>query len=436
MNWRPNRRDFLAAGAAVTASAGLFGTGARAQADTTIRVGAVFPSRSGQTRTLTSINDFVGAAARQGSMLAESRLGTLDPGLDLFVLQASSPTPEAAVRAAERLIELEDVDALLGGVGEGQLEALIPLAEQAGIPLFNIGTQADRFRGADCARHVFHVEASDAMYLDAIVQSFAAQGYRRWFLVHFDTPHGQDMQTRAVRAIERYGEGGEAVGAASTFPGQPVYYDEIDRAVRADADVILVMLDAIDQIAFYGMLQTSGAGIQAVSYPDPVTQTRDYALALRQLTRGFTPDARFHLWDPTLEANGAAEFNEAYLGRFSGIADPTAWSAYAATKVFYETVRAVGSTDTNAIIEHLESGAEFDLFKGAGTSFRPWDHQLRQPLYQGRIAVDLEVEQAMVGATIPSQLGIVEIEAALPGGETAEALDQLGDGPEASSCRF
>lgn len=438
MTWQPNRRQFIALGSAA-ASAGLMSTAARSQSTQSIRVGAVFPSRSGLTRTLTSLNDFIGQGARQGSLLAESRLGTLDPGIDLVALQASAPTPESAIRATERLVELEDIDALLGGVGEGQLEAMTPIAEAAGIPLFNIGTQDDSFRHASCSRNVFHIEASDAMYLDAMIAWSASMGHRRWFIFHEDNERGFDLQARVLRSISKFGQSGEAVGAAATPISQPVYLGEIDQARRAEADAVLVLLNVVDQIAFFGQMQTAEVDLPVIPLADSVGQTRDFILALRQITEGFTPETRFQLWEPTLQDFGAGAFNEAYLGRFSAPADPTAWAAYAATKILYETVRTVGTTDADAIIDHLETGAEYDVFKGPGTSFRAWDHQLRQPLYRLHINTEFEVEQAMVGANIPSQLGVASLEAIMPEGEpTGDAvtwLDQFGDGPEDSACQ-
>ena len=438
MTWQPNRRQFVALGGAA-ASVGLIGTGARAQSATTLRVGAVFPSRSGATRTLTSITDFIGEGARQGALLAEGRVETLDPGLDMLVLQASAPTPEAAIRATERLIELEEIDVLLGGVGDGQLEVMTPLAESANIPLFNVGTQADAYRNNSCSRHVFHVEASDAMYLDAMIAWSASQGHRRWFVVHEDNPRGFDMRTRVLKSIEKFGQGGEAVGGAATQIEQPIYLTEIDQARRAEADSMLVLLSAVDQIAFFGQLETSRFEVAALPFPDPVTQTRDYVLAIRQIMVGYTPVDKFQLWDPTIETNGGGAFNEAYAGRFAGPADPTAWSAYSAAKIYYEAVRAVGSKDTGAVIEYLESGVEFDVFKGPGTSFRPWDHQLRQPLYRAKIDIEYDVQIATVAADLPSQLAVVNVEETVPAGDGSDpiaTLDQYGDGPEDSTCRF
>ena len=440
--WDPTRRELIALGGAAVATAGSLGSSAFAQGGAnTLKVGAIFPSSSGVTRIRTSINDFTGDGARQGSLLAEQRIGTLvsETGLNLLVLQANAPTPAAAIRAAERLVEFDKVDALLGGVGEGQLEPLIGIAERAGVPLLNIGTPDDVFRQDRCNRNLFHVEPSDAMYLDSMVQWSAARGHRRWFIVNQDSERGHARQAAAVRAVARHGAGGEVVGAASTVFEQPSYFALINEARRTGADAILVILGVTDQIAFSGQFDAAWGEPTLVAFPDPPGQTRDFILALRQMTVGYTPEFRFQSWDPSLETNGAADFNNIYATRFAAPAEPSAWSSFNAVKMLYEAAVATGTTDGDALISHLEtSDDEFDLMKGPGSSFRSWDHQLRQPVYSIEIDLDLVLVEALVGTSLRSQIEVASVESILPTRGASQGttawLDQIGDGPDRSLC--
>ena len=439
MTWPPTRRQLMTLGGAA-ATTGLLRSPAWAQPVVDrLRIGAIFPSRSGLGRISTSLTDFIGEGARNGSLMADQVIGdrAYRDGVELDVLQASAPTPEVAIRAAERLVELEDIDALVCGVGAGQLEVLLPIADAAGIPIFNVGTPDNSFRNTTCSRYLFHMEASDAMYLDAMIEWSAAQGHRRWFVVHEDRPRGLAMQSRAVKAIAKFGQDGEAVGAASTIVGQPLYLGEIEQARRAGADAILVLLNATDQIAFLGQLDQVQPDIDYVPFPDPVTQTRDYILSVREVATEYTPEFRFQLWDTKLEENGAAAFNERFLSRFSESADPTAWGAYQAVQIIYDAVRATGTTDADAMIAYLEDPTtQFDLLKGPGTSFRPWDHQLRQPIYLIQLDYDVVVDQFQLATRIDvaNPVGVLP-----PGGPTDDPtawLDRYGDGPTDSTCRF
>lgn len=438
MTWQPTRRELLTYGG-MAASASLVPSIARAQSTETIRIGAVFPARSGLSRVLTSVNDYIGSAGRQGALLAEQRIGELaaQDGVQLKVLQANSPTPAAALRAVERMIEAEHIDAMVTGVGDGQLDAIAPLIERAGIPVFNIATPTDAYRQASCSRNLFHMEASDAMYLDAMVQLSAAQGHSKWFIVREDNDRGAAMQERAVKAIAKFGNGGQAVGAASTVLEQPTYLGEIDRARRAGADSILVLLNGVDQFAFLGQVEIARIEVGVVPFPDPIGQTRDYLLAIRQTAPQYTPPHRIQLWETTLTDNGADDFNQRYTTRYSEATDPPAWASYNAIKVYYEAVKAMGSKDPAAVISYLEDPTRMlDVMKGPGTSFRPWDHQLRQPLYLVQVDFNAVVDRAQLA----TRIGVASLEAVLPpgdaGGDPVTYLDQYGDGPEDSACRL
>jgi branched-chain amino acid transport system substrate-binding protein len=184
--WRPTRRRVLAgAGSALVASSLV--SMSRAQTPPRdLRIGLIAPSSSGLTTMAASLNDLIGDAARQGALSTEATIGNeaLENDLRLIILPANAPSPEAASRACRRLVATGDIDALIGGVGEGQADALGAIAEEAGVPFFNVGSPRDALRRGECRRFTFHIEASAAMYLDTIVDWGAGQGYRRWFIVY------------------------------------------------------------------------------------------------------------------------------------------------------------------------------------------------------------------------------------------------------------
>ena len=432
----PTRRELITLGGSAMALAALR-SGARSQPDnqSQIRIGVIVPSSTGLTVIPTSINDFIGDAALQGALVAEGVVGTEAARDDrtLIILKANSPTPEAAERAAKRLIATEGVHAVVGGVGEGQADPLSAVAEEAQIPFFNIGSPSLALR-ARCARFTFHIEASAAMYLDAMVTWGARQGFRRWFIVYPTIDEGTDLQRRAVVAVSKHGAGGITVGAASAIPRQPFYGPQFEAARNAGADALLVLLSDMEQIVFIAQQANTDVFIPTLLFPHPNTQTRDYIAAARASAPSTNPDYRFALWDSTLEEHGAAEFNARYISRWGDPADPPAWSAYHAIKIFFEASKRAGSVDGRATTDEIvRDDATFDLLKGPGTSFRAWDHQLRQPLYLVRVD-----QTAPWDRNIPStRVAVAEHAATFPDerfdGQIAR-LDRFGDGTNVINC--
>jgi branched-chain amino acid transport system substrate-binding protein len=404
----------------------------REDADRSARVGVVVPGTTGHTRIRASIFDLVGDAARMGALLAESDIGAADgSGRPLKVLMASSPSQDAARRAAERLLVTEGVTALVGGLGEGQAEVLAEASAGTGVPFFNIGSPSQSLREA-CHRNAFHIEASAAMYLDALAEWYTGRGHSRWFVVHEEGALGESLLARAAEAIRTHGRG-EVVGTAATVVEQPVYGNEIASITDSGADLVLLLLGPRDQIAFVSQQQSLGVDTKVAIFPHAVTQTRDFIAASQDTAAGGVAEDRLLLWETTLQEGRMGALNERYMSRWGQPMDSSAWAAYQAIEIVHRAVSAVDSLQGEALVSYLESPeATFDA-KGSMLSFRSWDHQLEQPLFVARVD-----PEATWGATLSRMVSFAELAGTIPAersGDRDEGLETLGDDEQASGCR-
>ena len=400
-----------------------------------IRVGAVLPMATGNPAT----TDTIAEAARIGALMAEDLVGreATATGTTLEILLANSPSKEAAIRAAERLVTTEGVVALVGGLGEGQARALSDVAEERGALFFNVGSTDDSLRGEACRRNSFHVEASTAMYLDALTGWFSDLGHRRWFLLYEESEEGKALYERAMSAITQGNGEAQEVDSAGLAPGPGAYQDELDQIRDVAPDIILLLLDPEDQEFFLSQYEHEGLDFPVSGFPFPIMQTREFLTRLRQVAPRAGTGHRAALWETTLETNGADELNDLFISRSGEPMDPSGWATYAAIKMLYKAVESTGTQETSALVNFLESPeAVFDVSKGPGTSFRPWDHQLRQPLYL--IGIDPEAEWGMpVYARVAIADVVGQVPALhLPEANPIEQLDRLGDGSDESRCSF
>jgi len=138
------------------------------------------------------------------------------------------------------------------------------------------------------------------------------------------------------------------------------------------------------------------------------------------------------LWHHELERYGAAQLNQRFRERFGAPLGPRGWAGWLAVKILWEAAARARTTAAPALVRHLEKGTTFfDGHKGRPLSFRPWDHQLRQPLYllRPRSAPRAPEEAWEVAAELPRR----------PPGEprsSRELLDRLGDLEPDSPCRL
>ena len=119
------------------AAIGLMALGSAAQAqDKTIKIGALFP--------MSGPGSYFGAQDKQGVELALEQLNKTGVNGYKFVVQYedSSCSPLPATQAAKRLIEQFKPDVIIGEECSDATLAVMPVVEQAKVPLLNAGSSS------------------------------------------------------------------------------------------------------------------------------------------------------------------------------------------------------------------------------------------------------------------------------------------------------
>ena len=302
-------------------------------------------------------------------------------------------------------------------------------AEARGVPFLNVAASNDSLRNELCSATTFHVAPSAAMYLDALSGWYVRAGFRRWYVIQEDSIEGQAQYERMDWSITERHFGVREVGREVLAKGEKIDRGLVRDIERSRADLILLMLDTDHQLAVLGKLDAAGVQTTVTGFPHSETQTRTFFEASRQVAPNLGTGHRAADWEATLDAYGAREYNARYLLRWEEPMDPAAWATYHAVRILFEAAFYGGSVLPTDVLSYL-SGEQtiFDLHKGLGATFRPWDRQLRQSLY----LIKIEGE-----AVTTSDLGLLvgELPAIyLPGVEPVERLDQLGDMENRSRC--
>ena len=145
----------------------------------------------------------------------------------------------------------------------------------------------------------------------------------------------------------------------------------------------------------------------------------DVLAAARAADGAIPPDAAVESWHPSLERFGAAQLTDRFRARHGVAMTSGAWAGWFAVKAV--TDLALRDRANAALAPLLAApAAQFDGHKGMRLSFRPWDRQLRQPLYV--------VHDGRVLAELPSSRG------ASPGTPARDRLDAFGTPASRTTC--
>lgn len=369
-------------------------------------------------------------AAAQGAEMANDEFGFNAEMLG-YAFAADTVVadgPQAVVDAAQTLLDEHGVYGIVGGFDLAEAEALALWAADAGVPFINVGASADVLRNEQCAPTTFHVEPSAAMYLDAMAGWYVRSGLRDWYFLLGDDTESAAQLDRIQRTLSERHFAANVAGSSVVGPTAD-WADIVSRIARSRADFVVLLMPAEDQLVAVHELDARGVSAMVTGYPYDEAQTRDFYRAWRAAAPTLGAGHRISAWEATLDAYGARELNARYRMTYGEPMDTSAWAVYQGVKILYEAAFFGNSADPGAVLAYLNgSQSVFDVWKGIGTSFRPWDRQLRQPLYL--VKIDRTEEAGFTLATLVGELPAIY----MPGTEVVERLDQLGELAAATRC--
>jgi len=397
---------------------------ATALAQDTLRIGVIVPP-AGEGPSGELARD-----ALQGATFAteEFEFNAMLVNLDLQVVIDEAATAEEALAAADRMADNEvPLMGIAGGFDFDSAAALSRWAEEHELPFLNLAAPSDRLRSELCAPFTFHVAPSAAMYLDALGGWYIRANFRDWFVVMGEDDESAAQLERTQWMLDNRHFGAEISGTVVMTNAA----ETADAAARSGADVVLLLLPADDQLDFLEAWEALGAPATVTGFPWPEAQTRAFYLAAAEASPSVGAGHRATAWSATLDLYGARELNARYLARWNEPMQFGAWAAYQAVKIFFEANSFAPGLRGEELRDYLGADTTvYDVWKGIGSTFRPWDQQLRQTLHL--VEIDPTAENPMFIELLVGELPAIY----MPGTDPIERLDQLGDLAAQSSCNL
>ena len=255
-----------------------------------------------------------------------------------------------------------------------------------GVAVFNAGAPDDRLRGAECRANVFHTIPSRAMQTDAIAQYMTLMRWRKLFLIvgpsERDKAYAEAMRASAKKF-------GLKVTADKAWTFGPLMKARGDTPTRAEAMVFTRGLD-YDMAIVADEEQDWGEYVPYRTVdPRPVAGTAGLIAAT---------------WHPTLETWGAAQAQNRFRRQAGRLMRPLDYQAWIGVRSVGEAVTQKKTADAAVIVPTLtDPGFNIPAYKGVSLSYRPWDHQLRQPILvvQPKAMVSVAPEQGFTHQRTP-----------------------------------
>ncbi len=290
-------------------------------------------------------------------------------------------------------------------VGADTLLALSDALSDMPAVIFNAGARDQRLRDQDCRLNVKHTAASYAMLTDALAQYLAWKQWRRIVLVTGPKPEDKLYAASLKRSLKRFG--------LKLLAEEEFRYEAGSRRADGGFEQVQKQIPTFTQkFPDYDVLLVADEARQFGDYfPFRTWKARPVAG-----THGLFPTT----WHPASELWGASQFQNRFnrkVGRDMRQLDYAAWMA---VRSIGEAATRTGSGDPKTLIDYMLSDKfELAAFKGQKLTYRPWNAQLRQPIF---------VATPMLHVTVSPQPGFLH---------HLTILDTLGvDRPETKCTAF
>jgi branched-chain amino acid transport system substrate-binding protein len=412
-----SRREFLGTVTAATAAVAVSASAAPARAQAPARVGRTL--KIGHITPRTGFIGQSGAYAAMGiNMAVDEWNAKAGPGADKFeVIAEDSVNPGVAIQKATKLIEKDKVDFIFGEMSSASSLAIMQVCQKFKKLYFNTGSNSDELRQAKCNRYSFHVESSNSqMILSTGRYLVKNKKVNRWYFVTPDYTYGYDCYNLANGILKK--EGGTNLGQDLVPTGTTDFSSYILKIKAANPDLVFTSLAGTDMALFVKQFNEFGLKCDlALSHMETVSVWSTGKEALKGIGA-----AVYYFKQPGAESEGLVT---RFYNKFGKPPDDNVWKEFMALRALTLAMEKTGGTDTNKIIQFLESGYEFDIMKSRKGRFTPYDHQLLMELYLLKPKPKDKITDAW---------DLVDIESTQP--EPSEPLEAIHITKEDNKCTF
>lgn len=360
----------------------------------------------------------MGEYAQMGATLAVEEINAAGGvlGRKFELISEDSVNPQTASTKAQRMVERDKVNFLVGEISSASGLAISQVATRAKIPFFQTGCNSDDLRGKSCSRYMFHLEANNTMYVKTVGRELLRRNMvkgKKWMAFTADYAFGHDLFNKTKKFME---DNGAIFISNDMIPTDTTEFSSMILKIRQQKpDLVMSNLAGNQTTNFMKQynefkipIPLAGADLNAVSI---------WGAGAAGFS-GIWPI----IWTHQVQSPSAQAFAKAFMKRFGKQADNQGVADYLAVKIIAKAMEATRSDDPEKIIAYLESGIKFDVLRAREGYFRPWDHQLMFEMYT--------VEPGK-GAT---QWDIMKTSAPVPGPK--ESLEVLAPTKEENACNF
>lgn len=325
------------------------GTGADCTIDETVKIGAVF--------SLTEAAAFAGTYQQEGLAMGFEELNAAG-GITYEVIQEDDKTSvEDSVAAFGKLIDRDEVSAIVGPTLSNMAFTTYTDAESAGVPALGVSTTAEGI--PEMGDYIFRASLPEEVALAASIPAAKEALGLTKVAVLYD--NADEFTTSAANTIKDVlnDENIEIVAEETFETADTDFAAQLTSVLEAEPDAVI--LSALPGATVPLVKQARNLGIEAPIVGGNAFNSPVLVGALEDASEGLIVGGA---WSAASDTTGNAEFIANYTEKYGRAPDQFAAQAYTAAYLLDQAIRADCDANREAIKDNLGQILEYDSILG------------------------------------------------------------------------
>jgi branched-chain amino acid transport system substrate-binding protein len=365
-----SRRRFLkgaVAGAALLGGPGIPYIARNAVAADPLYIGVVSPASG-------NFADH-GMTERLGMQMALAEFkekGVLDRPVKMLV-EDDETDPQVGARKARRLIEVDKVKFMMGGVSSSVAVSVGEVAQRAGVLYIATNQNSDTLTGEKAHRCVFRVPPDMSMALRALGPYVVEQAkLKKWYFFTHDYEWGWSGTRWGRKVLEGYK--GTDLGESKIPMGTRDYSAFIQKALAAKPEALVITVGGLDRAALIEQLYEFGV-YKKTTLVHTLYDYEDVWAAGPKKNFGIHGTEWYHGIDIPAVKQFVANYRKLNPAAIIPVPTQNTANGYIAMRELLRAIQRAGKEDVTAVIKALEGHTVTDSIKNDPIYIREWDHQ-------------------------------------------------------------
>jgi branched-chain amino acid transport system substrate-binding protein len=283
-------------------------------------------------------------------------------------------SPEQALRAATKLVQVDHVDAIISSIHSGNILVAGPVVEESKTPLLGCGTSPTWLQKG--YTYFFRALGNGELSTEVLAKYAKQKDWNKIAIIHANDEYGNSGAVLFESTVK--GMGGRIVENQSFTHGDRDFTGQIGRIAAGSPDAVFVWALADDLGALTKQIRQLGysgpiLGAEGYAIPEVVKMAGPTSDGVLFASQYLVPDSVADATDPEMKA-----FLESYQTKFKKLpVSDASFRGYDAANIIAEGIRRAKTTDGPAVRDAIRSisgykglAGNFDYVGGKGEGIK------------------------------------------------------------------